>query len=84
MFEKLRDFDEAIATYKKAIRRDKNNFQSYYRIGCVYIKNNMRKEGIEALLQAYRIDSETVDTLVKLGEIYCKDDSKIDQAEMLT
>jgi hypothetical protein len=44
----------------------------------------MRKEGIEALLQAYRIDSENVDTLVKLGEIYCKDDSKIDQAEMLT
>jgi tetratricopeptide (TPR) repeat protein len=26
MFEKMRDFDEAIATYKKALRRDKNNF----------------------------------------------------------
>ena len=50
MFEKMRDFDEAIATYKKALRRDKNNFQSYYRIGCVFIKNNMRKEGTEALL----------------------------------
>lgn len=44
----------------------------------------MKKEGIEALLQAYRIDSEDVDTLAKLGEIYSKDDSKIDQAEMLT
>lgn len=38
----------------------------------------MKKEGIEALLQAYRIDSEDVDTLAKLGEIYSKDDSKID------
>ena len=84
MFEKLRDLDEAIATYKKALRRDKNNFTCYYRIGCVYIKNNMKKEGIEALLQAYRLNSEDIDTLVKLGEIYSKDDQKIDQAELLT
>ncbi len=38
MFEKMRDFDEAIATYNKIIRRDKNNFQSFYRIGYVFIK----------------------------------------------
>ena len=79
--EKLRDFDEAIVNLKKALRRDKTNFVAQYRIGCLYNRNNMREEGIEALKAAHYLDPEDVDTHLKLGEIYLRDDSALDEAE---
>lgn len=79
-FEKVRDFEEAIVCYSKALRRDKTNFMSHYRLGCVQIKNGMRQEGIESLMEAHRIEPDDVDTLVKLGEIFSRDDGKMNQA----
>ena len=40
----------------------------------------MRDEAAEALLKANRIDSKDVETLLKLSEIYLKNDDKIDLA----
>ena len=41
----------------------------------------MRDEGIEALKAAHELDPEDVDTHLKLGEIYLRDDSALDEAE---
>jgi tetratricopeptide (TPR) repeat protein len=38
--EKLRLFDEAIAMFKKALKKDKKNFVANYKLGLVYIRNN--------------------------------------------
>ena len=40
----------------------------------------MRDEAAEALLKANRIDSKDIETLLKLSEIYLKNDAKIDLA----
>lgn len=51
-YEKIRDYEDAIANYKKALRRNKNDFTSNYKLGLVLIKNNQKKEGIEVLLKS--------------------------------
>lgn len=78
--EKLREFDDAITAYEKALRRDSSNFLAQYRLGCVLIKEGRKNDGIQALNAAHMLDSEDVSTLVKLGEIYAKIDSKQHEA----
>ena len=48
-YERIKDFEEAISNFKKALRRNKKNFVAWYRLGLVYMKSGLRKEGIEAL-----------------------------------
>lgn len=79
--EKLRDFDEAIAFLKKALRRDKNNFLAHYRLAICYIRNNMRQEGIESLKRAHEVNPKDVETMLKLSEIYLRDENKLAEAE---
>ena len=79
--EKLREFDESIVYLKKALSKDKTNFIANYRLGCLYIRNNMKDEGLMHLKEAHRLDPEDVDTMIKLGEIYSRDDHKLDQAQ---
>lgn len=38
--ERVRDYEEAISNYKKALRRNKNHFGSLYRLGHACLKNN--------------------------------------------
>lgn len=38
--EKLREFDAALSTLNMIIRRDANNFEAYYKMGLIYIRNN--------------------------------------------
>ena len=72
-YEKLRDFEEAINTFKMALRRDKKSFTAHYRIGLIFIKNNEREEGIEALLQAHAINPNDIDTLNKLSDLFLRE-----------
>lgn len=74
--EKLRENDDAIVAYEKALRRDSTNFIAQYRLGCVLLKEGRKNEGIAALNAAHNLDKEDVSTLVKLGEIYAKMDDK--------
>lgn len=80
-YERVRDYEEAISNYKKALRRNKNDFTSWYRMGLVCIKSNLRQEGINALTKAHQIDPEDVQCLVKLGEIFSRDDKTLSQSE---
>lgn len=79
--EKLREFDDAIVVLKKALKRDKSNFVANYKLGLVYIRNNQRKEGLKALLAAHQLDPDDIETLLKISEIYLRDDSRLDEAE---
>ena len=47
----------------------------------IYIRNNQRKEGIEALVTAHLLDPEEIDTMLKLSEIYLRDDHTVNEAE---
>ena len=80
-YERIKDFEEAISNFKKALRRNKNCFQALYRMGLVCMKFGQRKEGVKALLRANKIEPDNVNCLVKLAEIYSRDDKKMDQAE---
>lgn len=80
-YERVRDYEEAISNYRKALRRNKKDFTSWYRMGLVSIKSNLREEGIEALIKAHNIEPNDVNCLVKLGEIYSRDDQMLLQAE---
>ena len=55
-YEKVRDLDDAIIAYEKALRRDNANFVAQYRLGCVLIKEGRRSEGIAALNAAHNLD----------------------------
>lgn len=79
--EKLREFDDAIAMLKKALKRDKKNFVANYKIGLVYIRNNQRKEGLKALLAAHDLEPDDIETLLKISEIFLRDDQRLDEAE---
>jgi len=46
----------------------------------VQIKNNQKREGIESLVRANQLDPNDVNCLVKLGEIFSREESKQDQA----
>jgi cytochrome c-type biogenesis protein CcmH/NrfG len=43
----------------------------------------MREDGIASLQEALRIEPSDVGTLVKLGEIYARDEKKIKDAELM-
>ena len=79
--EKLREFDEAISCFKKALRRDKNNFDAHYRLGLIYIRNDQKNEGIESLKRALALDPDDIDVLLKLGEVYLRDERTLNEAE---
>ena len=72
--ERLRDYEDAISNYKKALRRNKYHFESLYRLGCACIKHNSIREGLEALTRAHKIDPNDVHCLLKLGELYSRDE----------
>jgi tetratricopeptide (TPR) repeat protein len=76
-YERIKDYEEAISNFKKALRRNKKSFMAWYRMGLACMKCGLRKDGIEALLKAYKIDPDNVSCLVKLGEIYSRDDKKM-------
>jgi cytochrome c-type biogenesis protein CcmH/NrfG len=52
-------------------------------LGCLYVRNNQKDEGVKHLVEAHRLDPEDIDTMMKLGEIYARDESKIDQAQAI-
>lgn len=79
--EKLREFDEAISCFNKALRRDKNNFMAHYRLGLIYIRNDQKNEGIESLKRAITIDPEDIEPLLKLGEVYLREEKTLNEAE---
>jgi len=81
--EKVREFDEAISLLKKALRREPRSFVANYRIGLCYIRNNEKTFGINALKTAMSINPNDGDVLLKLGEIYLRDDAKIREAHVL-
>jgi len=80
-YEKMREFDEAISHLLKATRRDKWNFTAFYKIGLCYIRNNMKTEGIEALKHCLVIQPENLDVMIKLTEVYQKEDKYLREAE---
>ena len=53
VYEKLREFDQAIDCYKRACRRDPAAFIPLMRLGLVYIRNNLKEKGLKQLLLAY-------------------------------
>lgn len=80
-YERIRDYEEAISNYRKALRRNKRDFEALYRMGLVCIKSDMRKDGIDALTKANRVQPDDVGCLMKLGEIFSRDDKRLDKAE---
>ena len=79
----MREYDEAISHYQKATRRDKRNFQANYRLGLSYIRNNQREEGIKCLQMCHSIDPIDIECMIKLSEIYQRDDKYINDAHKL-
>jgi len=79
----MREFDEAITHLKKATRRDPRNFAANYRLGLCQIRNNMREEGINSLKMCLSINPNDIDTMLKLSEVYQRDDKKIKEAEQM-
>jgi tetratricopeptide (TPR) repeat protein len=79
--ERTRDFQDAMDCYNKALTIDKDCFVAHYRIGLIYVKNNMRESGISSLKKALEIEPDHVDILIKLSELLLKDPSQIKEAE---
>jgi tetratricopeptide (TPR) repeat protein len=52
-FEKIREFDLAIDSYKKALRRNSKAFTPLLRLGLTFIRNNQKEKGLKQLLLAY-------------------------------
>lgn len=82
--EKMRQFEEAISQLKKAVRRDQKSFEAHYRIGLCYIRNNQKDEGIRHLCTAHQLEPNDIETMLKLCEIYLKEDKMMKDAEQMS
>jgi tetratricopeptide (TPR) repeat protein len=79
--EKRREFEESITLLKKALRRDPRHFVANYRIGLCHIRNDNKNDGLKFLNVALSINPNDGDVLLKLGEIYLRDDDTVVQAK---
>ena len=61
--------------YQRILTLSPREFLAHYRMGLIYIKNNLRDSGIESLKQAQTIDPYNIDTLVKLGELLLREEN---------
>lgn len=54
---------------------------AHYRLGLIYIRNNQKEEGIDSLKKAHALEPDDIDTLLKLGEVYHREDATLGEAE---
>ena len=81
-YEKDKDFDSAILSYKKSWSLDYGeDALPLLRLGWAYIRTKDYDNGIDALIKASKIDTENVDALTKIGELLLRNDSTLDDAE---
>lgn len=84
ILEKNREFDKAIATYKKILKMDKNDFQGLMKLGMIQIRNNQKDKGMKNLEAAYEKNKGNVELKIKLAETYARgDDEQINKAEKM-
>lgn len=46
-------------------------------MGLIHIRNNSKDEGLKCLLKAHELDPTEIDTLLKLSEIYLRDNNTV-------
>jgi tetratricopeptide (TPR) repeat protein len=69
-YGELGKYEEAIESYKQAIRIDPDVKEAHYNLGTVYIKSGKYQEAIESYKQAIRIDPDFADAHHNLGTAY--------------
>jgi tetratricopeptide (TPR) repeat protein len=70
VFNKLEKPEEAIQSYKKAIRENPNDFDAYFNLGGCYSKLGNEKEALLATKEAVRIRPDYAFAYIALGLNY--------------
>jgi len=60
----------AIACYKKTIKKAPEFVDAYTNLSAIYMKNNLQKEAIETNLQILKIKPDAYDPILNIGKIY--------------
>lgn len=69
---KSEDYDEAIVYFKRAIRKDPNNDEAYFRIGQIYGKLNRLEEAAKYFKRVIELKPNIAETYFILGSTYGK------------
>ena len=71
-YGELGKYEEAIESYKQAIRIDPDDAKGHYNLGNTYFKSGKYKEAIESYKQAIRINPDYANAHYNLGVVYDK------------
>ena len=80
-YEKIKNYDEAITNYKKTIRRNPKNFIAHKNLAMCYLRFGDRNRGLASLLDAHKLNNKDIEIILKLADIYSKDETKLAEAE---
>ena len=62
-------YQDAVINYRKAIQKDPNFGEAYYRLGLAAIKQNQAKDAYEALFRAVRLLPNNIDAKENFGKV---------------
>jgi tetratricopeptide (TPR) repeat protein len=81
--DKSGKIEEAIAEYKKEIRKNADPGTGYYELGRLYEDTGRYDEAIKSYLQAYNTDRSFAEGIMRAAEIYLKDEDFVNAENFL-
>lgn len=73
VYEKLKDLDNAINSYKKAVELSPGETDFYYNLGLVYIDKKMYEEAIDCMENVLQQDKDDSNAYFSIGLCYFKE-----------
>ena len=82
-YTKSGKYDEALAAYKKEIKKNENPALGYYEMGGVFESLEEENNAIKAYQKAYELDKKQIQGIFRCAEIYQKKNDKANAEKML-
>ena len=76
-------YEEALAAYKKEIKKNDDPALGYYEMGGVYESLEDEKNALKAYYKAYELDKKQIQGIFRSAEIYQKNNDKVNAEKML-
>ncbi len=83
MYYFARDYDRAIAEYRKVLEMDPNFAVAHFYLAHAYVEKGMHKESIEEFQEALRLSGHSTETIARLGYGYAAAGQTADALRML-
>ena len=76
-------YEEALAAYKKEVKKNANPALGYYEMGGVYESLEDQKNALKAYQKAYELDKKMIQGILRCAQIYQENNDKVNAEKML-